>query len=190
MSVHESRQYKHPPPEAELGVRLRTLREQRGLSQRELARRAGVTNASISQIEQGRVSPSVASLRKIVEPLGLSLAAFFAGEVARASPFILAADLPEVGTGGVSQRRVGGGPLQVLVERYPPGADTGVRVREAAGEVAGVVLIGQIEVTVGEWIQILGTGDAFAFSRQLPHRFHNVGADPCELVSAESPAPV
>ncbi|HPE72850.1 MAG TPA: helix-turn-helix domain-containing protein, partial [Candidatus Competibacter sp.] len=44
----------------DLGTRLRAVREQYGLSQRELARRAGVTNGTISLIEQNKNSPSVA----------------------------------------------------------------------------------------------------------------------------------
>ncbi len=46
------------------GSRLKLVRESYKLSQRELARRSGVTNATISLIEQNRVSPSVSSLKK------------------------------------------------------------------------------------------------------------------------------
>lgn len=45
-----------------VGRRLKALRKMHGWSQRELAKRAGVTNATISLIEQGRVSPSILSL--------------------------------------------------------------------------------------------------------------------------------
>src|SRR5882757_4920110 len=48
----------------DVGARLRGIRTTFGLSQRELARRAGVTNGLISLIEQNRVSPSVSSLKK------------------------------------------------------------------------------------------------------------------------------
>ena len=46
----------------ELGARLRAVRQLQGLSQRELAKRAGVSNAIISLIEQNRSSPSVGLL--------------------------------------------------------------------------------------------------------------------------------
>jgi transcriptional regulator with XRE-family HTH domain len=49
----------------DVGARLKHVREMQGLSQRELARRAGVTNGLISLIEQNRVSPSVGSLKKV-----------------------------------------------------------------------------------------------------------------------------
>lgn len=45
------------------GTRLKLVRERNNLSQRELARRSGLTNSTISQIEQNRVSPSVSSLK-------------------------------------------------------------------------------------------------------------------------------
>lgn len=60
-----------------LGRNLRRLRESLGLSQRELAKRAGLTNSSISTVEQGLVSPSVQSLERILAAFPLSLSAFF-----------------------------------------------------------------------------------------------------------------
>ncbi len=59
------------------GSRLKLVRESYKLSQRELARRSGVTNATISLIEQNRVSPSVSSLKKLLEGIPMSLADFF-----------------------------------------------------------------------------------------------------------------
>src|SRR6266403_997343 len=61
----------------DVGARLRGIRTTFGLSQRELARRAGVTNGLISLIEQNRVSPSVSSLKKVLDGVPMSLAEFF-----------------------------------------------------------------------------------------------------------------
>src|SRR5690625_4219310 len=66
-----------PPAEFDLGQRLKWVRERNGLSQRELARRAGVTNSNISMIEQGAVSPTVNSLTRLLDVIPLSLAQFF-----------------------------------------------------------------------------------------------------------------
>ncbi len=63
---------------SDTGIRLKLLRELAGLSQRELAKRAGMTNSSISTIEQGAVSPSVQSLARILSALSISLPDFFA----------------------------------------------------------------------------------------------------------------
>lgn len=59
------------------GLRLKLLRELAGFSQRELAKRAKLTNSSISTIEQGRVSPSIQSLARILAAIPISLGDFF-----------------------------------------------------------------------------------------------------------------
>lgn len=185
-----------PPNEAaepdDLGARLQALRMQYGLSQRELARRAGLTNSAISLIEQNQVSPSVASLAKLVGALGMTLGEFFATDpTEHLEPFYRAADLMDIGVHGVSLRLVGAEvserALQVLHERYPPGADTGEEMLTHAGEEAGVVIRGRIRVTVGAMSEVLGAGDAYYFKSRLPHRFCNEGDEICELVSAATP---
>ena len=61
----------------DVGAHLRAVRTMYGLSQRELAKRAGVTNGLISLIDQNRVSPSVSSLKKVLDGIPMSLADFF-----------------------------------------------------------------------------------------------------------------
>ncbi len=176
----------------DVGARLRALRLMHGLSQRELAKRAGVSNAIISLIEQNRNSPSVGSLKKVLDGLPMSLADFFAMELApRPQTFFAAGELSEIAGGGISYRQVGrdlaGRALQVLHERYAPGADTGETMLRHASEEAAIVIRGQIEVTVGDQRRILGPGDAYYFDSRLPHRFRNLGEEVCELVSACTP---
>ena len=62
----------------DIGARLRTIRTRHGLSQRELAKRAGVSNASVSLIEQNRTSPSLAMLTRVLKGFPVKLADFFA----------------------------------------------------------------------------------------------------------------
>lgn len=64
----------------EIGKNIVQLRKKHGLSQRELAERAGITHSAISSIENGKVSPSVSSLQKIVNVFSLSLSEFFTFE--------------------------------------------------------------------------------------------------------------
>ena len=61
----------------QIGKNIAHLRKERGWSQRELAERAGITHSAISSIENGKVSPSVSSLQKIVNEFSLSLSEFF-----------------------------------------------------------------------------------------------------------------
>ena len=176
----------------DLGARLRALRLARGLSQRELAKRAGVSNAIISLIEQNRSSPSVGSLKKVLDGLPLSLAEFFAGEAATSPPvFFRAADLVELAGGAISYRQIGrdlaGRALQILHERYQPGADTGEAMLRHESEEGAVVVRGQLEVTIDGERRLLGPGDAYYFDSRRPHRFRNIGSEECEVVSACAP---
>jgi transcriptional regulator with XRE-family HTH domain len=177
----------------DLGGRLRAARLLQGLSQRELAKRAGVSNAIISLIEQNRTSPSVGSLKKVLAGLPMSLADFFAGEFAPPRKVFFAADeLTEIaGAGGISYRQLGrelaGRALQILHERYAPGADTGETMLRHESEEGGVVIRGRLEVTVGDQRRVLGPGEAYYFDSRLPHRFRAVGGEGCEVVSACTP---
>lgn len=176
----------------DVGARLRQLRQERSLSQRELAKRAGVTNSTISLIEQNSVSPSVSSLKKILDALPVSISTFFAGdEPSHPRPFYRAAELTEIGDGKLSWRLVAARrpdrSMSILHERYPPGADTGQEMLEHDGEEGGVVIAGEIELTVGGEVSILVAGDAYYFDSRLPHRFRNVGDAECVIVSANTP---
>ncbi|MEQ4539181.1 MAG: cupin domain-containing protein [Billgrantia sp.] len=176
----------------DVGTRLRELRKARKLSQRELAKRAGVTNSTISLIEQNSVSPSVSSLKKILDALPVSISAFFAGdEPSPPQAFYPAEDLTEIGDGHLSWRLVAARrpdrSMSIIHERYPPGADTGADMLEHDGEEGGVVVAGEIELTVAGEARLLRAGDAYYFDSRLPHRFRNVGEEECVIVSANSP---
>lgn len=176
----------------DLGQRLRALRELHGLSQRELAKRAGVSNAVISLIEQNRNNPSVGMLKKVLAGFPLSLADFFALDLApREQVFYRAEELTEIAGGKISYRQVGldlsGRGLQILHERYAPGADTGETMLRHEAEEGGLVISGRLEVTVGDQRRVLGPGEAFYFDSRLPHRFRNLGEEPAVVVTACTP---
>jgi transcriptional regulator with XRE-family HTH domain len=176
----------------DVGVRLRSIRTAFGISQRELARRAGVTNGLISLIEQNRVSPSVSSLKKVLDGIPMPLAEFFTLDLTSTpQAFFGSEELLELGNEDVSLRLVAaqrpGRQLSVLHERYAPGAATGEEMLAHRGEEAGVVIRGRLEVTVSGATRVLGPGEAYYFASQLPHRFRNVGREPCEIISACTP---
>ncbi|HEX2140255.1 MAG TPA: cupin domain-containing protein [Woeseiaceae bacterium] len=175
-----------------LGAELRTLRTHRGLSQRQLALRAGVSNATVSLIEHGRTDPSLGLLKRILDALGVSFAEFFSGQRgAGAKYFYTGEELSEIGSGAISYRQVGGdlldSKLQILHERYRPGADTGQSMLSHEAEEGGIVLQGRLEVTVGDQVRTLSAGDAYRFNSRLPHRFRNTGSEDCIVVSACTP---
>jgi transcriptional regulator with XRE-family HTH domain len=179
-------------PDLRLGERLRILRERAGLSQRALAKRAQVTNATISLIEADKVNPSVGALRRILDGIPVSLSDFFAFQPEpEQAQFYAAEELPEIGKGTLSLKRVGnnqfGRAMTILHECYQPGADTGRVMYQHEGEEGGVVISGRVEITVGEDRRVLGAGDAYYFDSRKPHRFRQVGPEPCVIVSACTP---
>ena len=148
----------------EVGERLKILRENNGLSQRKLALMSGVTNGLISMIEQGHTSPSVASLKRILDSIPMTFSEFFSLEYPDdKEAFFRASELREINptrvfrTDGdksslVSLRQVGDASqhnLQMLHENYAPGADTGTEMYSHEAEEAGVIISGKIELTVG-----------------------------------------
>jgi transcriptional regulator with XRE-family HTH domain len=176
----------------DVGAHLKSVRQMYGLSQRELAKRAGVTNGLISLIEQNRVSPSVSSLKKVLDGIPMALADFFTLDLDGKPPvFFPREELRDIGSGNVELRLVGARlakrAMSILHERYAPGADTGEEMLTHAGEEGGVVVRGRIELIVGGDARVLGAGDAYYFRSSLPHRFRNLGREECEIVSASSP---
>ena len=176
----------------DVGTHLKAVRQMYGLSQRELAKRAGVTNGLISLIEQNRVSPSVSSLKKVLDGIPMALADFFTLDLAgRPEVFFPRADLADIGTGAVELRLVASRlpkrSMSILHERYPPNADTGEEMLAHAGEEGGVIVKGRIELSVGGESRVLGAGDAYYFKSSIPHRFRNPGREDCEIVSASAP---
>jgi transcriptional regulator with XRE-family HTH domain len=180
--------------EMDVGYRLRMVRIRKQLSQRTLAKKAGVANATISLIESGNSNPSVSALKRILAGIPMTLAEFFSDELPEAASevFYRATDLSEISGGaGISYRQIGsakaGHALQILNETYAIGADTGLIMLQHEGEEGGVILNGRLEVTVGEQTRILNAGDAYYFNSRQPHRFRNVGNEVCTLVSSCSP---
>src|ERR1700741_695725 len=177
----------------DVGARLRSVRTSFGLSQRALARRAGVTNGLISLIEQNRVSPSVSSLKKVLDGVPMSLAEFFTLDLTAAPQTFFGTDeLVELGNDQVSLQLVAaqrpGRQLTILREQYASGSATGDEMIAHRGEEGGIVVRGRIELTVGGATRVLGPGEAYYFASQVPHRFRNVGREACEIISACTPA--
>jgi transcriptional regulator with XRE-family HTH domain len=178
----------------EVGARLRMIRLRHQLSQRALAKKAGVANATISLIESGSTSPSISALKRILAGIPMTLAEFFSDELPgmKSEVFYRAESLTEISGGdGISYRQIGsaksGHALQILHESYKVGADTGLIMLAHEGEEGGIILTGRLEVTVGEAARILGAGDAYYFNSRQPHRFRNAGNEVCTLVSSCSP---
>lgn len=178
--------------ETNIGNRLKALRSMYGLSQREVAKRSGVTNSTISLIEQGRVSPSVDSLKKVLDSFSISLIDFLTMDMETDEKIFFAGqDLVEFFENGAHLKLVGANrknrKLRFLHERYEVGAHSGDDMLTHEGEEAGIVIQGELELTVGQRSQVLKAGDSYYFNTTIPHRFKNVGKKECIVVSAATP---
>lgn len=170
----------------------------RGLSARELARRVNVSASFVSQIENDKAQPSVATLYLIANALGMSLDAIVSGNGAEvtgdaenleAPPNALRGRNPVRRAGeratvqldsGVKWEQLALDPdryTDFLFVTYAPGgasaSDTSL-VRHRGTEF-GLVLEGTLEVTITFETYRLGRGDSIAFPSQTPHRLHNPG---------------
>jgi transcriptional regulator with XRE-family HTH domain len=179
----------------DIGASLKAVRKLKGLSQRELAKRAGVTNSTISMIEKNSVSPSVSSLKKVLAGIPISLVDFFSiddGSIGDQKVVYRGNELLDIGTGELVYKLVGrdypNRAMSVMSETYPVNADTGAEMLQHEGEEGGVVVEGQLELTVGQEVFVLASGDSYYFSSKQPHRFRNPFDVPCKLVSATTPA--
>lgn len=178
--------------EFDVGTALRLKREQAGLSQRQLAELAELTHVTIANVENNRTAPSVATLARILDVLKLTFSEFFTPDLPGMDKvFYRQSDFVPLASGDCEIMRVGPGRgiarLQVIKTRYRPGAETGPEMLKHEAEEGGVILSGEIELTVGDRTEVLGPGDGYLFRSNQPHRFRNVGAVDCVIVASCTP---
>jgi transcriptional regulator with XRE-family HTH domain len=156
-----------------IGSRLRQIRLRHRLSQRQLARQSGVANATISQIEAGKLNPTVSMLKKVLDGIPLRLSEFFSDEPETPDRVFFRADeLTEIADGGVSFLQVGANltdrAIQFIKECYQPGAGTGKHAITHEGEECGLILKGRLQVTPAG-------GRCLLFQVQAAAQFHEPG---------------
>ena len=176
----------------DIGTRLKKLRAEKSISQRQLAIKAKVSNAAISLIENNKSNPSLGMLKKILDSVPISISDFFAMDIQIETKVVFRKhELTEIGAGAISYLQVGknlqNNQLQMMLERYKPGADTGQNMLTHESEESGIILEGRLEVTVGDEVYYLNSGDAYLFNSTIPHRFKNPDAIDCVLITACTP---
>ena len=175
-----------------VGARLKIVREHAGFSRRVLAQRAGVTNATVSLIEQEAHAPSMASLHRLLSAIPISIADFFALPTSQQNIlFYDNADLAVV-TRGASDLRVLGSErrdkkLQIFIERYQPGEGTGNDPISHEGETASIVIGGTIEVKVDDVTRQLTSGGGYQLIGKQPYKLSNIGKGVAIVVCACTP---
>lgn len=171
----------------DVGGRLRELRQERNLSMRALARASGLSANALSMIERGRTSPSVSTLYKLADAMGIPITAFFreeppknevvfrkSGERTRV-PFMRG--LWE-GLGGESFV----GRVEPFMLTLESGASSGPFGIVHTGHEFVLCLRGQLEYQVENQRFLLESGDSLMFAAQLRHRWRNPGSNVANAV--------
>jgi transcriptional regulator with XRE-family HTH domain len=165
---------------ANLGARLREVRRQRGITLKQVAEAVGVTESFVSQVERGTANPSVATLRRMAETLGETVASLFVG----AEPtgmVVRAGERRRLHHPSGSDKEYLLTPptaktLEIVYATLEAGSGSGDEpYTHPADEECVIVITGQLDVGVNGELHHLGTGDALLLDPKLPHSYHNPG---------------
>lgn len=170
-----------------VGRRIRDLRRVRRFSLETVAARADLSIGFLSQIERGLSSPSLRVLATLADVLGVGIAALFGASPSAdgVSDHVVTRGLerPELKLWrtGVSKQLLSPASaenrLNLFLVHLEPGGSTGDELYTHDGEEAGLVLEGEMMLTVDSQTWSLKTGDSFRFASRRPHRFSNPAQD-------------
>ena len=172
--------YQHDAVSINIGERLRELREARNISMRTLATKSGLSANALSMIERGRASPSVSTLYKLADALGVSITSFFGSDTNRKQVVFLKSDeRARVSfTRGVFEG-LGGEQFTGRVEPFmltlENSANSGPRTMTHSGHEFVFCLRGELEYQVERQLYRLEAGDSLLFAAHLKHKWRNPG---------------
>ena len=170
-----------------LGAKLRDLRQERHLSQRELAAQAGVSPNAISLIERNEISPSVATLQRLASALAVKMSYFFEEEnVFTSIIYVPASQRSALNSKGVIiagiGRRLRAQELEPFFIVLAPGADSGRQPAIHTGHEFVCCLQGTAEYEIDGRVYLLNKGDVLLFEAELPHYWRNPTERQVELL--------
>ena len=180
----------------QVGANLREARSGRGWSITDLAGAAGLSKGFVSQIENGKTSPSLETLERLAGALGIPLVDLVRPlEPAAPAPYVVRrvlpaeADLPVRRTPEVLPLTPHGDALGVYVVELPAGAALGDAAHSHEGHETCLVLAGRVQADqAGAWVA-LEAGDAVTWTPGQRHRIINAGPGPARLlISLLAPA--
>lgn len=161
-----------------LGDRLRQLRSERNISQRDLAQLAGLSPNSISLIERDETSPSVATLQSLATALNIRMSYFFEAEAPTSVLHIKSGARPKIESEGVTIEGMGKTlpdqelePFSITLE--PKAGSGGERQVVHSGHEFVYCLSGRIEYVIDGTIYLMEKGDILIFEAVLPHLWRN-----------------
>ncbi|HWJ31268.1 MAG TPA: XRE family transcriptional regulator [Gaiellaceae bacterium] len=179
-------------PEVDVGERLRDIRRHRRATLKTIADRAGVSESFLSQVERGRASASIASLRRIAGALGVSVADLFEPGGPPQPRVLRRDDRPSLAFGILGRKLLlTPRPLQhleVFAGELDVGGSTGSEAyAHGDSEELFVVLSGTVQLELGGALFELEQGDSIDYRSSTPHRATNVGQERAEVMWIISP---
>src|ERR671929_466680 len=178
--------------EIDVGERLRAIRRSRRCTLRTIAERSGLSESFLSQVERGRSSASIASLRRIAEALGVTIADLFEPDGVP-GPRVLRRDERPALAFGVLGKKVLLTPrplrhLEVFAGELEVGGSTGAEAyAHGDSEELFVVLSGSVQLELGGDLHDLEQGDSIEYRSSTPHRVMNTGQELAEVMWIISP---
>ena len=163
----------------ELGSTIRKVRKEKLLTLKDVAHMTSLTESLLSQIENNKAQPSIASLMAISKALSTPIAYFFDHEDAHAgSPVLRSSERPVVHTtSGITYylltQNVEQAQIEMLYGVYEKGASTEV-MHTHTGYECGIVLEGKLEVMLNEDRYVLNRGDSITIPSSQPHNVVNI----------------
>jgi transcriptional regulator with XRE-family HTH domain len=178
--------------EVDVGERLRVIRGLRRATLRTIAERAGVSESFLSQVERGRSSASIASLRKIADALGVAMADLFEPG-GLPGPRVLRRDERPALSFGILGRKLLLTPkplhhLEVFAGELEVGGSTGEQpYAHGDSEELFIVLSGSVQLELEGELFELESGDSIDYRSSIPHRVTNTGQERAEVMWIISP---
>lgn len=176
----------------QLGKKIRDLRLRRGLTVQQLAGATGLSKGFISQIENHRTSPSLATLHDLARALDTS-AAYLVVEEEQVPCVVRSDERTRVPVGGNMSRVevLSARPkrnLELIMLELPAGLEAGDQRHSHHGEECLLCVEGQVRLTSGEHVIELGPGDSCHYDGRVPHAIENRGATGARVLIAMTPA--
>jgi transcriptional regulator with XRE-family HTH domain len=175
-----------------LGKKLRRMRQARGLTAVELAKRARVTTGFISQLEHSQTVPSLQTLQRIGVVLGVSLTYFLLEENLQPQ-VVRKQERPMLHLGHDGScisllSPLSSQHLELALFELPRGAVSWSTARSHAGQQCHLLLQGTVRADYGDRTYHLEEGDSILWEGTLPYRLENIGANEARLLIATAPA--
>ena len=172
--------FQHEATSVDVGMRLKELREARKISMRTLATKSGLSANGLSMIERGKTSPSVSTLYKLADAMGVSITAFFGPETDKKQVVFLKSDerTRMSFTRGVFEALGGeqfAGRVEPFMLTLESSASSGPHTITHSGHEFVFCLRGKLEYQVEKQSFDLSAGDSLLFAAQLKHKWKNTG---------------